>query len=749
MRVAIVFFCAAVTFGTFPSTSVAQASPTPAKILSADTADESPLYPVGDATPVYRAVLDLIYLDGSKRPPVVIMLDSAEGGYTGGPCPVAKCIENSWTHKSKMDTSTVLAFARMSRKRPRLVQFGYPIPIVYLSYDDVNRMSADGREYIASHPIPSDLPVQRWGFWTELNRKYPDAWGVTFLSKVGFNERHTEALVQAHQWCGDDCRVHETLFLRQTKGRWRVVERIPEQVERGFSPFGRYVGPAGATPKESEIVPVDRPGVPTEATARDDVYRTVLDSLYSVNGERPKRIVLTNRVYLPPQLNAHTSTMDSALVKKFSFLATMRAPFDAISGYRVPIATLPIDSIPALRGHGLDMDQTSSFFWPAFAARYPGAWGMLGVGRIAFNSTRSRALVSTSHVCGYFCRNLDTWFLTRSGKSWRIAERIPGEKEPTMDVEGLRYLGADVSPVAYRPHRVQGIVSDEATRKPIPFLDLIFRRTLVTSGKSTNASVRTDKTGHYAFADLPLNAMMTLIVPCPGQQRAAQVQPIAVTPGMDTTVNTTVDFTVCDTTAVVQAPPAPPAPNPLSGAQAFIGSDSARFEFPRQSNATYEWDVPMKGAGPGSAEYMWDLHWEIPDSLTGDVPYLLWLIKRWNPGGPRKGSLKQLIAGARLEPMIVCRTCDGPAVFEDPDTDHSKVFATVENDRLVFVVRGAEAVRRIFPQTPTMVIFTQSVRHTPLPQYGPGEVSSSQQVLVNCRNSNESADAKHRCDVKQ
>jgi hypothetical protein len=749
MRVAIVFFCAAVTFGTFPSTSVAQASPTPAKILSADTADESPLYPVGDATPVYRAVLDLIYLDGSKRPPVVIMLDSAEGGYTGGPCPVAKCVENSWTHKSKMDTSTVLAFARMSRKRPRLVQFGYPIPIVYLSYDDVNRMSADGREYIASHPIPSDLPVQRWGFWTELNRKYPDAWGVTFLSKVGFNERHTEALVQAHQWCGDDCRVHETLFLRQTKGRWRVVERIPEQVERGFSPFGRYVGPAGATPKESEIVPVDRPGVPTEATARDDVYRTVLDSLYSVNGERPKRIVLTNRVYLPPQLNAHTSTMDSALVKKFSFLATMRAPFDAISGYRVPIATLPIDSIPALRGHGLDMDQTSSFFWPAFAARYPGAWGMLGVGRIAFNSTRSRALVSTSHVCGYFCRNLDTWFLTRSGKSWRIAERIPGEKEPTMDVEGLRYLGADVSPVAYRPHRVQGIVSDEATRKPIPFLDLIFRRTLVTSGKSTNASVRTDKTGHYAFADLPLNAMMTLIVPCPGQQRAARVQPIAVTPGMDTTVNTTVDFTVCDTTAVVQAPPAPPAPNPLSGAQAFIGSDSARFEFPRQSNATYEWDVPMKGAGPGSAEYMWDLHWEIPDSLTGDVPYLLWLIKRWNPGGPRKGSLKQLVAGARLEPMIVCRTCDGPAVFEDPDTDHSKVFATVENDRLVFVVRGAEAVRRIFPQTPTMVIFTQSVRHTPLPQYGPGEVSSSQRVLVNCRNSNESADAKHRCDVKQ
>jgi hypothetical protein len=73
----------------------------------------------------------------------------------------------------------------------------------------------------------------------------------------------------------------------------------------------------------------------------------------------------------------------------------------------------------------------------------------------------------------------------------------------------------------------------------------------------------------------------------------------------------------------------------------------------------------------------------------------------------------------------------------------------VENNRLVFVVRGAEAVRRIFPRTPTTVTFTQSVRHTPLAQYGPGEVSSSQQVLVNCHNSNESADDRHRCDVKR
>ena len=689
----MMFFCAAMELGGFVSSSGAQAGPAPSRIPpSADTAYQ-PLYPVGDATPVYRAVLDLIYLDGSSRPPVIIMIDSADGRYMGGPCPIAKCIDYSWAHKSKIDASTMLAFAHMGAKGSRLVQFGYPIPIAYISNDDVNRMEADGREWIASHPVPPDLPASHSGLWTELNRKYPGAWGLTTLSKVGFNDQHTEALVQAHQLCGDGCHVHETLFLRQTDGRWRVVERIPEQVDVGNPPFGRYLGPAGATPKESEIMPVDRPGVPTEATARDDVYRTVLDSLYSVNGERAKRIVLTNRFYLPRGLAAHSSAIDSALLRRFNFLGPIHAPFDAIAGYRLPIATLTTDSIPALRGHTLDWDQTGSVFWPAFAAKYPGAWGMLGVGRIAFNSNRSRALVSTSHACGYSCLNVDTWFLTRSGKTWQIAARLPGDNQPSMDVEGLRYLGVDVSPVAYRPRRVQGVATDVGTRKPIPLLDMIIRRTLMVSGNSTNASARTDKTGHYTLTDLPLNAQMTIIVPCPGQQRVAQLLALAVRPGLDTTVNIPVDFTICDTTAVVQAPP---APNPLSGAQAFIGPDSARFEFPRQSNDIYVWDVPMKGAGAGSPEYMWGVDWQIADSLAGKAPRSLWLLKEWKAGGPRKGLLKQLISGVRLQPMIECTTCDELAVSEDPDTDHSRVFATVENNRLVFVIRGVDAVRRVF-----------------------------------------------------
>lgn len=525
-----------------------QKSPVPVKDPPwADTTNESPIYPVGEAVPVYRAVLDLIYLDGNSRPSVIIMLDTAEGR-TSGPCAFARCLGEAWKHKSKMDTATVLAFARYSPKRPGMRPFGYPIPIVFISYDDVRRMDADGREIIASHPMPDDLPKRSWGFWAELQRKYPGAWGVTILSKVGFNKRRTEALVQAHQWCGDDCRVHETLFLRQTKGRWRVVERIPDQVDPGSLPYGRYLGPLGKTPRESEIVPIDRPGVPLEATARADVYRIVLDSLYSVNGERPKRIVLTNWFWSGGQIPEHSSAIDPALARKFSVLGAIRAPFDAISKYRVPISTLPVDSVPVLRERGaaLDVEQTGHPFYVALARKYPGAWGMLGVSRIAFNANRSQALVNTYHACGNSCVNRDTWFLTRSGKAWQIAERIPGERQPNVELEPLRYLGIDVSPIAYRARRVQGVVMDAETGKAMAGFTIRVRRLLNSGITIDDPSLRTDSLGAFTLTRLPLNAGITLFFDCPDGRRDPMFStPISVTPGMDTTINASFPFSDC------------------------------------------------------------------------------------------------------------------------------------------------------------------------------------------------------------
>jgi hypothetical protein len=143
---------------------------------------------------------------------------------------------------------------------------------------------------------------------------------------------------------------------------------------------------------------------------------------------------------------------------------------------------------------------------------------------------------------------------------------------------------------------------------------------------------------------------------------------------------------------------------------------------------------------------MWEVSWNGPQVRDGEDPFMLWLIKGFKPGGPRTGSLAELIAGTPLEPMINCVTCDG-AVFADPKTDHKKVFAAVENGQLVFTIRGREAVRRIFPTIPRRVTFEATVRHVVNREYGPGDAGGSQTVVVNCHNSDSSAASRRRCDV--
>jgi hypothetical protein len=605
----IVILCAA--FAAIASSAAAQVRPAPAKTpFWDDTLAESPIYPVGDATPVYRAVLDFIYLDGDKRPPVIIMHDSAEG-HMGGPCPFDRCPggTGAWPHKSRMDSATVMSYARLTRRRPAITQFGYPIPIVLISYDDVKRMDADGRELLAQHPMPADLPQPQGGFWAELKRKYPGAWGVTTLTKVGFNKRHTEALVQVHQWCGDDCRVHETLFLRQTRGAWKVVERIPAEVDPGRSPDARYLGPAGTTPKESELVPVEKPGVPTEAMARNDVYRAILDSLYYVEGGGPKAVVLTNWFPAWGHMPAHTSAIDSALIKRFILLGGIRAPLDAITSYRIPLATLPVDSVPALRERGAKLDaipQTGYPFWLAFTKKFPGAWGTLGVTRIAFNADRSQALVYTYHACGEGCFNVDTWYLTRSDKTWQIAERMTGQNAKNVALEPLRYLGLDADASASRPRRVRGILTDPVTGKPVSRFEIFVKRMLNSGVNVNDPSLMTDSLGQFTLTNLPLEAAMTLIFRCPnGARDPVDFKPIYVTPGLDTTMNLTFEVSLC-----TQPPPgaSPATPSMLGVSSIPHGPSSAqRFRwmyFTPSSNPGFRtWMTTCLNLIPGNEKY--------------------------------------------------------------------------------------------------------------------------------------------------
>jgi hypothetical protein len=705
-----------------------------------DTTGESGVYPIGDAVGVYRAALDLIYKDGDKRPPVIVLHDTAEGRSGEGPCPVA--CEYVWPHKSKIDTATILSFARFSPKRPRIQNFGYDIPIVLLSYHDVERMRRDGLSYLATQRAPANMPGME--LWVELSRRYPGVWGLATLTKVGFNNAHTEALVQVSHSCGATCGSSEILFLKRTNAKWTVVERIPSYAEAYLSRGAlRYRGPAGTNPSESELIfaPSNRASR-SEAEEEAPIYRAVLDSLYSFQGSSPKMLVLTDRIRMPDGiLPKHRSRIDSVLLQRYLFLGAVRASPDSAFKYRLPVAILPGDSIPRLEDRGTALQGELQFntpFWVAFREKYPNAWGMIGFSRVAFNFAHTQALVYSHHECGGACRNGDTWLLQRTGERWRISERIPRESENNFELEPLRYVGADAKPNSYRHRQVTVRLTNAVTLRPLSALRV---STFGNIGKPR--ILVTNSAGRIALGKTPFNGAIGMNAMCPDTSSPQQVMALnyVASPGLDTLVDARVDFREC-----LRPPPGERVQRTLSGAQAFIGDTLARFVFPRR-DPIYTWDLPLKGTYPGSPEYMWEVSWRVPEAKAGEYPFSLLMITGWKPGGPRKGSLAELIASRPLEEMIHCTTCDVPAMFSNPSTVRKNVFASAENDHLVFTVRGREAVRQLFPTIPTTVKFEKRVRQVAMREYGPGDIEEGQNVLVNCRSSDSTAASRHRCDV--
>jgi len=97
--------------------------------------------------------------------------------------------------------------------------------------------------------------------------------------------------------------------------------------------------------------------------------------------------------------------------------------------------------------------------------------------------------------------------------------------------------------------------------------------------------------------------------------------------------------------------------------------------------------------------------------------------------------------------MIECRTCDQPAVFADPETDHDRVIARVDSGRITFVVSGSRVVREIFPKVPAVMTFSTMVRHTPSGKHTSTEFEESQAVMVNCRTSDSTGASRRRCNA--
>jgi len=697
-----------------------------------DTTGESGVYPHGDAVDVYRAVLDLLYIDGKKRPSVIVMHDTAEGRSGDGPCPV-EC-DRVWPHKSKMDTATVLAFARQSPKRPRMQKFAYPIPIVFMSYDENKRLRHDGMGYLAADKTSNTYDGQ--AFTVAFARKYPGAWGTVTLTRVGFNVEHTEALVQVGQSCGDGCHSDEVMFLKRFDSGWAIVERIPNSAEALSVQRGnlRYRGPAGTHPTESEILIRQPAGsvFKSESRGSDGVYAAVLDSLYSFWGDSPKLVVFTDRFRNPdPTFVPRKTRIDGELLQKFVFLSGVRTLPDPSFAYRLPFEILLFDSMAKVERRGVPLERTTptgSPFWRGFNSMYPSAWGMVGFSRVAFNVERTQALVYSNHQCGPDCDNGDTWFLSRVGETWRVIERIPtgtrNNWEPVFFP--LRYVGLDAERYAYRRRSAQVTFTNAVTKQPLGSLRVSTHRHTGESRVWVS-----DSAGIINFGRLPLAGVIAMTVGCPDQTQPDSISgPVFIyKPGRDTTVSASLDFRPC-----FRPPPGDQVTRPLSGAQAFISETEARLVFPF-GGSSYTWDVPPK-KGVEKPALTWSVWWGRADSREGGDPIGLSITKSFTPGGPRNGPLAELIAGQPLDEIF-----GGDGFYAvSPQTDRRNVFAAVENGKLVFVVRGRDAVRRTFPTRPGTIRFE-------VPSFDKTKLDLIQAVVVNCRSSGSTAASRRMCDA--
>jgi hypothetical protein len=148
---------------------------------------------------------------------------------------------------------------------------------------------------------------------------------------------------------------------------------------------------------------------------------------------------------------------------------------------------------------------------------------------------------------------------------------------------------------------------------------------------------------------------------------------------------------------------------PAIPAQAFIGSSGAQFVFPPDSATSFTYDVPQARTYEGTTEFMWEVRWDEPEDEHGNDPHALALITRRRLGGPRTGSLLALVSRDSLKVMTYCTYCE--AVASIPETDPN-VSTEVRNGRLIFSLRGSDAVRRIFRVIPDSVTFFRA-HHDP------------------------------------
>jgi hypothetical protein len=186
-------------------------------------------YPNGEAAAVYRAVLQTLYLSGGESPPMVVLWDSAV--YRQSACSKKPC-QSIPAHKSPIKGETIRAYDRATRlMAPMRPDFGFDLPVHLLSEADRKGLEALGQAESDSLRKANSY-LESSPFWRGFRKRYPGAWGLAVLTRVGFDADSTQALVQVMHNCGN-CGHTEDMFLEKVGGHWQVSERLP------MDPFAR------------------------------------------------------------------------------------------------------------------------------------------------------------------------------------------------------------------------------------------------------------------------------------------------------------------------------------------------------------------------------------------------------------------------------------------------------------------------------------------------------------------------------
>ena len=154
----------------------------------------------GDEVGVYRAVLSGTRYSGRK---IVIQEMSSRGAELMNKIEQVRGVSGGAIRDYKLRNLEPGSLRWIGSISPR---------IEFLSDDEMESI------------FPEDASVYPW---TDFYKRFPGSTGLVSLSKIGFNDDHTQALVYVANVCGGLCGSGDFVVLKKVHGRW-VVERTDQ-----------------------------------------------------------------------------------------------------------------------------------------------------------------------------------------------------------------------------------------------------------------------------------------------------------------------------------------------------------------------------------------------------------------------------------------------------------------------------------------------------------------------------------------